>query len=402
MPAGLSPYVASRASAAVADLGLHPGAARGGRPATDGLAGRGPDVDGRGDLLGRGDGGDDGARHGASVGGRPRGRPRDDLRVRPWSFPALSPMCAGAGSGEREAHDHSRVTHPEVRRLHGRRRRHLHRPARPGHRLPRPQRRRQVHHHADHGRPHPGHLRLRPHRRRPLRRPDQPRPRGRRPPRRLGAARRTHRPRDPHHRAAHDGAAQGPRRRDARPGQPHAGGGGPPGPQLLPRHAAAARHRGRPHRRPARADPRRAGQRPRPGRHPLDARPAARLRHPWRHRAAVVAPAPRDRGHRRRHRRHRSRAGSSPRAPRPSCSPAPAPSSAPRRPTCSAGRSPPRASPCSAVDGGLRTDATPDLVGRVALGAGVPLTELRAGDGAGLEDMFLELTSDTQREGAAA
>ena len=57
---------------------------------------------------------------------------------------------------------------------------------------------------------------------------------------------------------------------------------------------------------------------------------------------------------------------------------------------------------CSAVDGGLRTDATPDLVGRVALGAGVPLTELRAGDGAGLEDMFLELTSDTQREGAAA
>jgi ABC-2 type transport system ATP-binding protein len=57
---------------------------------------------------------------------------------------------------------------------------------------------------------------------------------------------------------------------------------------------------------------------------------------------------------------------------------------------------------CSAVDGGLRTEAAPDLVGRVALGAGVPLTELRAGDGAGLEDMFLELTADTQREGAAA
>jgi ABC-2 type transport system ATP-binding protein len=57
---------------------------------------------------------------------------------------------------------------------------------------------------------------------------------------------------------------------------------------------------------------------------------------------------------------------------------------------------------CSTVDGGLRTDAAPDLVGRVALGAGVPLTELRAGDGAGLEDMFLELTADTQREGAAA
>ncbi|WP_457205463.1 ABC transporter ATP-binding protein [Nocardioides sp. P5_C9_2] len=57
---------------------------------------------------------------------------------------------------------------------------------------------------------------------------------------------------------------------------------------------------------------------------------------------------------------------------------------------------------CSAVDGGLRTDATPDQVGRVALDAGVPLTELRSGDGAGLEDMFLELTADTQREGAAA
>lgn len=57
---------------------------------------------------------------------------------------------------------------------------------------------------------------------------------------------------------------------------------------------------------------------------------------------------------------------------------------------------------CSAVDGGLRTDATPEEVGRLALVAGVPLTELRAGDGAGLEDMFLELTADTQREGAAA
>ena len=30
------------------------------------------------------------------------------------------------------------------------------------------------------------------------------------------------------------------------------------------------------------------------------------------------------------------------------------------------------------------------------------LTELRAADGAGLEEMFLELTADTQREGAAA
>jgi ABC-2 type transport system ATP-binding protein len=54
----------------------------------------------------------------------------------------------------------------------------------------------------------------------------------------------------------------------------------------------------------------------------------------------------------------------------------------------------------------LRVDADPGVVGKVALDAGVPLVELRAADGAGLEEMFLELTADTQRdtitEGAAA
>ena len=50
----------------------------------------------------------------------------------------------------------------------------------------------------------------------------------------------------------------------------------------------------------------------------------------------------------------------------------------------------------------LRTDAEPALVGKVALEAGLALTELRSADGAGLEEMFLELTADTQREGAAA
>jgi ABC-2 type transport system ATP-binding protein len=53
-------------------------------------------------------------------------------------------------------------------------------------------------------------------------------------------------------------------------------------------------------------------------------------------------------------------------------------------------------------DGALRTDAEPELVGKVALDAGLALTELRSADGAGLEEMFLELTADTQREGAAA
>ena len=63
----------------------------------------------------------------------------------------------------------------------------------------------------------------------------------------------------------------------------------------------------------------------------------------------------------------------------------------------------------SAATGGdntLRVDAEAELVGKVALDARVPLLELRAADGAGLEEMFLELTAETQRdiitEGAAA
>ncbi len=54
------------------------------------------------------------------------------------------------------------------------------------------------------------------------------------------------------------------------------------------------------------------------------------------------------------------------------------------------------------TDGTVRTQADPGHVGRVALAAGVALTELRAADGAGLEEMFLELTAESQREGAAA
>ena len=53
-------------------------------------------------------------------------------------------------------------------------------------------------------------------------------------------------------------------------------------------------------------------------------------------------------------------------------------------------------------DGSVHTDATTDRVGEVALAAHLVLTELRAADGAGLEEMFLELTADTSREGAAA
>ena len=56
----------------------------------------------------------------------------------------------------------------------------------------------------------------------------------------------------------------------------------------------------------------------------------------------------------------------------------------------------------TAIDGGLRVDADPELVGETAHRAGVVLRELRAADGAGLEEMFLELTAETAREGAAA
>ncbi|MCD4533999.1 ATP-binding cassette domain-containing protein [Nocardioides sp. cx-169] len=47
---------------------------------------------------------------------------------------------------------------------------------------------------------------------------------------------------------------------------------------------------------------------------------------------------------------------------------------------------------------GLRVGAEAVEVGRTAMEHGIVLTDLRSG-GAGLEDLFLELTSDTQREG---
>lgn len=46
----------------------------------------------------------------------------------------------------------------------------------------------------------------------------------------------------------------------------------------------------------------------------------------------------------------------------------------------------------------LRVDADAERVGHVAWTAGVALTELRPADGAGLEEMFLTLTADTQRD----
>ena len=48
----------------------------------------------------------------------------------------------------------------------------------------------------------------------------------------------------------------------------------------------------------------------------------------------------------------------------------------------------------------VRTNADPEAVGRLAAHAGIALIELRPADTAGLEELFLELTSDTQRDNA--
>ncbi len=53
-------------------------------------------------------------------------------------------------------------------------------------------------------------------------------------------------------------------------------------------------------------------------------------------------------------------------------------------------------------DGGFRAEVDPVDVGRVAAAAGVVLAELRPAEGAGLEEMFLELTGDAARERVTA
>jgi ABC-2 type transport system ATP-binding protein len=52
----------------------------------------------------------------------------------------------------------------------------------------------------------------------------------------------------------------------------------------------------------------------------------------------------------------------------------------------------------SSGGGALHTLADADHVGRIALAAGIALTELRSADSAGLEEIFLELTAESQRE----
>ena len=52
-------------------------------------------------------------------------------------------------------------------------------------------------------------------------------------------------------------------------------------------------------------------------------------------------------------------------------------------------------------DGGFRCDEEPLVIGRAAAAAGVALSELRAAEGSGLEQLFLELTAGEQREPVA-
>ena len=60
------------------------------------------------------------------------------------------------------------------------------------------------------------------------------------------------------------------------------------------------------------------------------------------------------------------------------------------------------------AEGAILVDSDLASVGQIAFAAGIPLTELRSADGAGLEEMFLALTAESQRdhldgtEGAAA
>jgi ABC-2 type transport system ATP-binding protein len=53
-------------------------------------------------------------------------------------------------------------------------------------------------------------------------------------------------------------------------------------------------------------------------------------------------------------------------------------------------------------DGGFRAEVDPVEIGRAAAAAGVVLIELKPAEGAGLEEMFLQLTSDDARESITA
>ena len=175
------------------------------------------------------------------------------------------------------------------------------------HRLPRAERIRQVHDHADDHGPRRARRRPRPGQRRPLPRAALAPARGGRAARRQGRstpagapattcarlALTNEIPRRPHRRGARH------RRADR--------GGGPAGREVLARHGPAPRHRRRAARGPRRAPLRRADQRPRPRGHPLGPPPLARSRRRGPDRPGLEPPDQRDGADGRAARRHRPR-----------------------------------------------------------------------------------------------
>ncbi|CAA9259058.1 MAG: Efflux ABC transporter, ATP-binding protein, partial [uncultured Corynebacteriales bacterium] len=183
----------------------------------------------------------------------------------------------------------------------------LRRASRAGHRLPRPQRRRQVDDHAHGARARPAQCRA------GARRRARDGDRGRAAQARRGAARprrgppRPLGPRPPAGGRPHRRPVVPPGRRGPRAGRPRQGGP-PSGEGLLAGHAAAARDRHRAARRPGRAHVRRAGERARPRRCPVGPGPAAPARRRRTHGPVLEPPDERGPADRRPPGHHRARA----------------------------------------------------------------------------------------------
>src|SRR5690606_2857634 len=215
----------------------------------------------------------------------------------------------GDPDGRAFGHDHDRSARPDqaVRAADGGGRPVVHRRTRTRDRLPGPERRREVHHDADDPGAHAAHERFGAGGRPGVRAAARPPHRGGRPARRRGPPPRPAGCGPPARDRAEQRHPARPRRRGAADGRP--GEGRPPqGGRVLARDAAAARHRGRAARRPPHPHLRRAGERPRPGGHPLDPRPDAQPGRRGARGAVLQPPDERDGPHRRPPDRHRPRA----------------------------------------------------------------------------------------------
>src|SRR5690606_20736034 len=213
-------------------------------------------------------------------------------------------MC-GAGRVPRVAdHGHRRAPDQEVRRQDRCRRPLVHRPPGRRHRVPRPERRREVDHDAHARGARPAHVGTDHRRWAALPRPARPAAARRHPPRRRRGAPGAQRTRPPPRDRAHALPPRTARRRGARPRRP-GGRRAQARRRVLAGHGAAARDRGRPARRPAGARARRAGQRAGPRRRAVGPADARGPRGGRAHRVPLLAPHERAVAHRRRPRRHR-------------------------------------------------------------------------------------------------